>query len=353
MRKLNYNGNTNNKLEDYLSLGYLDMAKIKKEKRISKLKEKRNTPATYEENVRKVQEEKEYWNSNQILELERILEGRREQYWLIEDRLRALNDYINSENLSDIRILNQNYIKTITRLRESLVDLATKESLEKAITKGRLERDYVENTLSKTEIYLDSLKKIPKPSKKTVKKTEISSTEIQKPAYEKSPWREENQYALPLSYRIGIKYDQFKDKLRSIENKYSIGLMSEVENLVENVKSYLFNRKGKSVKKVRESEVQPANIINLQKEKETRKGKLIINGARIAAAALLGWWGMHVVYGKAANSPEKEDKAHSYIIQEMAKKDQEEVMDITPINNSGMNKGHYPASILFGFDSFK
>ena len=108
----------------------------------------------------KFKEQKEKWadNNSETTELERILDGRKKQYWKFEDRIHALRYYLDSKSEESkretVKIRESGRMNEIKKL---LYQIKGRKSIQNAIDKGRLDSKYVSKTLKDIEDYLDNL----------------------------------------------------------------------------------------------------------------------------------------------------------------------------------------------------
>ena len=328
------------------SLSYIERAKKRKESLLEKAYLSKHpvkkTPNTYEENVRKIQEEKQYWDSDQVLELERIIEGKREGYWSMEDRLRALNDYFTSDYAQqDLKNIKSGNERAFSRLRERLTDLAVKDSLQKRIDKKRLNKDYVNQTLNKVDSYVESLKR-----KIAVKGDNYQFAKDQ----EEVRWKTEN---MSQKDRVGHRMDLFSEKLDYLENRISESFWGRVDYLIDLPKKLVKQSHTQKPTELAGTEladnievtpqlIKPqSNILEFKIEKEQPKVNSYIKKTAIAAAiALTSWWGASVFSAFSpkpkVNVEEKERQIQSYLYtqaQDNQRTNEEETFDYGRIQN--------------------
>ncbi len=108
----------------------------------------------------KFKEQQEKWDDSnpETTELERILDGRRDQYWKIEDRIHALRNYLDSaSNESKEEIIKIRNSKRAGEIKKLLYQVKERKSIQKAVDKGRLDSDYLSKTLKDIENYLDNM----------------------------------------------------------------------------------------------------------------------------------------------------------------------------------------------------
>lgn len=116
--------------------------------------------------------------SPEVSTIEKILDGRQEEYWKLEDRFEALNNYLVTK-LNPFT--DKKRIKDIEELAEKVF---SRKSIENAIEKGRLSQEYVAETKQKLNNYLGEienkgLKEIRQSSRLSVDTQEqVESTNI-------------------------------------------------------------------------------------------------------------------------------------------------------------------------------
>lgn len=109
---------------------------------------------------RRFKQSQEKWSEENIytLELERILDGRRTEYWKINDRLNALNNYLTSQSAESDK-LKLNNIKNYSYLNDLIANFSEREGIKKAIEKGKLKKEEVDNIVKQIQEYVLDVKK--------------------------------------------------------------------------------------------------------------------------------------------------------------------------------------------------
>ncbi len=191
-----------------------------------------------------------FWESNNVTELARILDGRRPEYWKMADRLRAINSYFNSDHATRDR-KRAELKPALDHLKKTYDEFSKKKIISEAAEKGKgeLSSEYIQSTLKRLSDYISNAssvtyienkpRRIPSPEEKSQMKEDYyqKNEEWKKSFNRKAPQENEKEGLFTRMFNKFMSFVEGEKSITDYQYKHDRKTAKIINNFRQNQKT--------------------------------------------------------------------------------------------------------------------